>query len=206
MVGCKSKNNITVGLSCTTKPKAGSTTLENLINEYLFLYKQAKQAECRQFAELTNIKAVLSKIGEAKNIHGKMYSHQCRLGFALMKQLAESLKKIAGEIDEANSFIKLYTLLQGHIKAQKAEGRFHGIGELCLYDIAFRISAYLECLPEQVFVQSGSKEGAQKWGLKIIQGRVDMQQLPAILLERLEPYEIEDFLCIFKDKLEGLPG
>lgn len=134
-----------------------------------------------------------------------MYSHQCRLGFVLMKELAESLKKIASKIDEAKSFTKLYTLLQGHIKAQKAEGSLHGIGELCLYDISFRISAYLDCLPTEVFVQSGSKQGAEKWGLKIIKVKFDMQQLPAILLEKLAPYEIEDFLCIFKDKLEGLP-
>ena len=134
-----------------------------------------------------------------------MYSHQCRQGFALMKELAESLEKISEEIDEANSFTKLYALLQGYVKAQKAEGSLHGIGKLCLYDISFRISAYLDCLPTEVFVQSSSKQGAEKWGLKIIKGKIDMQQLPAILPEKLVPYEIEDFLCIFKDKLEGLP-
>lgn len=125
-------------------------------------------------------------------------------GFALMKKLAESLKRIASKIDEGNFFTKLYTLLQGHTKAQKAEGSLHGIGDLCLYDIAFRISAYLDCLPTEVFVQSGSKKGAEKWGLKIIKGKLDRQQLPTMLVERLKPYEIEDFLCIFKDKLASL--
>ena len=79
-----------------------------------------------------------------------------------MKELAKNLKKIAREIDKTNSFTELYRLLQGHIKAQKAEGSFHSIGELCLYDIAFRISAYFDCLPTEVFVQSGSKQGAKK--------------------------------------------
>lgn len=79
-----------------------------------------------------------------------------------MKELGESLKKIAGKIDKANSFTELYKLLQGYIRAQKTEGSLHGIGDLCLYDVAFRISAYLDCLPKEVFVQNGSKEGAKK--------------------------------------------
>jgi hypothetical protein len=50
---------------------------------------------------------------------------------------------------------------------------------------AFRISAYLDCLPTEVFVQSGSKQGAKSCGLKITKGKVDMQQLPEMLLEIL---------------------
>ena len=70
-----------------------------------------------------------------------------------------------------------------------------------IYDTAHRIGAFLGLEPEHVYVHAGTTVGAKALGLKSIDGWVAMDDLPEVF-RKLKPYEVEDFLCIYKKKLK----
>lgn len=82
-----------------------------------------------------------------------------------------------------------------------AIGVLHGIGELTVYDTALRIGAKLGLLPKKVYLHAGTRAGARALGLNWKATSLAVRELPSELLT-LTPHEIEDCLCIFKDKLK----
>ncbi|RYL29482.1 hypothetical protein [Acinetobacter piscicola] len=193
---------------CVSEPltiHANKQNLQQLIQHYQQQHRLIKLDELNQYVRSKYVQSlddVFNVLALGKDIHGKMYSHQRRLGFKLIKQFVTSLLDLKECIHQAKSFAELYQILDLHIQNNKNE--LHGVGKLCLYDSALRIGAYLGHFPEDVYVQSGSEVGAKKWGLRIENGKVDKKEFPKIILQQLECYEIEDFLCIYKDQLNKL--
>ena len=66
-----------------------------------------------------------------------------------------------------------------------------------------RIGSYLGVFPQQVYLHAGTAEGAKALGIETNIGYLEVEDLHSIL-EQLEPHEIEDFLCIFKDDFKGI--
>lgn len=56
-----------------------------------------------------------------------------------------------------------------------------------------------------MYLHAGTKKGCKALGVPAKEGTVEMSQLPKPL-QGLEPYQAEDFLCIFKDKFGGEDG
>ena len=78
-----------------------------------------------------------------------------------------------------------------------------GLGVLYSYDTALRLGANRNMLPAKVYLHAGTAKGAKRLGVTVAGHRyLDPAELPAEL-HQLEPYEMEDFLCIYKDKLTG---
>jgi len=77
-----------------------------------------------------------------------------------------------------------------------------GIGELYVYDTSLRIGAKLNVLPEKVYMHAGTRIGARRLGYEGSIRFIEISDLP-IEFQQLEPYEIEDMLCRFKDKIAG---
>jgi hypothetical protein len=75
-----------------------------------------------------------------------------------------------------------------------------GLGELYYYDTALRIGASLRLMPRRVYLHRGTRDGAHALGLACKADSLDPRDLPKALAV-LEPREIEDFLCIYKDQL-----
>ena len=69
-----------------------------------------------------------------------------------------------------------------------------------MYDTALRIGAKLGVAPVRVYLHTGTREGAKRLGIET-KGVSALwpSELPEALRE-LEPYEVEDVLCIYKDK------
>ncbi|MCU4412685.1 hypothetical protein KTH71_01305 [Acinetobacter sp. WU_MDCI_Axc73] len=195
-------------MKCTrNKKKSEDDTLVQLIDDYIKNYRPNKLDELNQYArfrDTRNIDGMFNVLAEAKDIYGKMYSHQRRLGFALMKRWVASLTQDKEHINAIKDFAELYQLIVLHLNLNKEKYELLGIGKLCVYDTALRVSAYLGCLPNEIYVQSGSADGVENWGLTIKNGKVNISQLPKTLVDQLQYYEIEDFLCIYKDKLKHL--
>jgi len=105
-----------------------------------------------------------------------------------MKQLQAARLEQTADFDEL------------HQRVDQAIGSLHGIGELTVYDTALRIGARLGFLPERVYLHSGTRVGARALGLDWRATVLDVSDLPRELRD-LRPHEIEDCLCIFKDKL-----
>jgi hypothetical protein len=79
-------------------------------------------------------------------------------------------------------------------------GGIAGIGDLARYDIAHRIGSYLNLQPELIYLHTGTRDGARVLGLH--GETVDRSRLPRAL-NRLDPAEIEDFLCIYREELRS---
>jgi hypothetical protein len=75
-----------------------------------------------------------------------------------------------------------------------------GLGHLYTYDTALRIGAKLDLLPEKVYLHAGTRKGAKALGLDWKARALEVASIPDELHE-LEPREIEDFLCIYEEKL-----
>ena len=72
-----------------------------------------------------------------------------------------------------------------------------------VYDTAFRIGAKLNKLPTKVYLHTGTREGAKALGFDGKVKSIGVYELQPEF-QKLEPYEIEDILCIFKDKFKQM--
>jgi len=76
-----------------------------------------------------------------------------------------------------------------------------GIGELYIYDTSFRIGAKLNLFPTKVYLHAGTRVGTRALGLDGSAATLRVSPLPREF-RKLEPHEVEDILCIFKDELK----
>ena len=79
------------------------------------------------------------------------------------------------------------------------------LGDLWSYDTALRIGFHLKIYPTDVYIQAGVKKGY----FKLLNKKPRKRKVPRIkfpMLDELEVYEIENFLCIWgSDKLIKKP-
>jgi hypothetical protein len=111
----------------------------------------------------------------------------------LLATAARELRR--ARLERATSFDDL------HERVGAAIGSLQGIGELTVYDTALRIGAKLGHLPKAVYLHAGTRAGARALGLDWKAEVLPIRAFPAEL-RVLAPHEIEDCLCIFKDRLK----
>lgn len=75
-----------------------------------------------------------------------------------------------------------------------------GLGHLYTYDTALRIGSKLVQLPNKVYLHAGTRRGARILGLDWKASALEIAEIP-IELRELEPFKIEDFLCVYEDEL-----
>lgn len=168
-----------------------------LVKDYKNHHQKEKNLELRYFEQM-NFEQVLKKVAYAKNQNDRKFSHQRRLPQAVSKSVLNVLLGIKKEIKEIQNFEQLYALLEQQLLP------IRGIGDLFIFDAALRIAAKLNYQPTEIIVQSGSKQGVRNLGLKVKNKRVTLDQLPSIIRDELEPYEIENFLCIYREEFRNL--
>ncbi|MDM1323470.1 hypothetical protein HXZ90_04115 [Acinetobacter pseudolwoffii] len=181
-------------MSCQFKPKT-SGSLASLVQGYKNEYRKDKNNELSYFRNM-DFDQALKKAAYAENKNGRKFSHQYRLPKQASEQAFKKFTEIKTEIKATQNFEQLYELLDSNLRS------IQDIGDLFIFDTALRIGAKLNYLPKELIVQSGSKEGAKKLGLTVKNKRVSLEQLPSLIRENLEPYEIENFLCLYRDKFE----
>ncbi|MDH7502435.1 MAG: hypothetical protein QHJ82_06945 [Verrucomicrobiota bacterium] len=130
----------------------------------------------------------------AVNSRGKRYSHQRRLRKTVLEQARDILLANEEQISQRIDFDDLFALLESLL------ARIKGLGELYIYDTALRTGAKPGMLPKRVYLHAGTREGVKAPGFDGRMKTLDVSQLPE-WLQQLKPHEIEDVLCIFKDKL-----
>jgi hypothetical protein len=113
-----------------------------------------------------------------------------------MGPLQKVLLKNVKVIEKAKTFDNLFNLIERLVLD------INGIGELYVYDTSLRIGAKLGLLPTKVYLHRGTRKGAKNLNLSIgIKGNtksIEVLSLPPEF-QLIEPHEIEDVLCIFKD-------
>jgi len=126
--------------------------------------------------------------------------HQRRIRKTALEGLHQALVGSEEDFKATKNFDSLHDLV--------AKRRIIGVRRIVIYDTALRLGAYFKSEPRGVYLHAGTKVGAKKlakslgdhalW--KACRGKVlDVKLLPEPMRTLLRPWQIEDFLCIYKD-------
>ncbi len=130
---------------------------------------------------------------------GKVPDHQRRVGRKALANARNRLLRHKDEIDVCESFAELIDVIERHT------GDVYRFGKLAVYDTAIRLGVYLGLDPEVVYLHAGTADGAGALSLDTSRGILEPDDLP-MPFYLLEPWECEDFLCIYKTELAELKG
>lgn len=108
------------------------------------------------------------------------------------------LELINQKLDNLNE-IKDFEALYNEILALKISG----IGTLTIYDTATMIGCPNGVYPQQIYLHAGAAEGADALGIEGETATKEQFVAACDAFEKLEPIQIEDFLCIYKRQLKG---
>jgi hypothetical protein len=169
---------------------------DRIVRIYIQKIRPRAQAEIDRFANQRTLSYAIEKAGIAENSKGKRYSHQRRLKKTSIKKALCALQEASDEIGRARSFDDLFEVIRAAVRS------IPGIGELYVYDTSLRIGAQLNFFPRQVYLHAGTRAGARALGLNHRAHALSVSALPKEF-RALEPHELEDVLCIFKDKLKS---
>jgi hypothetical protein len=121
----------------------------------------------------------------------KMFSHQRRVGKEKAKAGYEALKDREKELQLNQSFEEILAI------ADEVSKQIYRLGPLWSYDTALRIGFQKKVYPKNVYLQAGVKKGYKKIFNQNSNNRFVNKEIFPQELQILEPYEIENFLCIW---------
>jgi hypothetical protein len=168
--------------------------LSVLVRAYLMKDASRLDSLLQHFAQL-QLDQAIRDAALARTQDGSKHSHQQRIEISSLEAAAASLLQVRGRIEQCETFEALYDLIcevTGHVE------RF---GRLARYDTALRIGARLGKMPKLVFLQTGALKGFRALKLRTSEKAVAPGVLPESV-QALKPYQIEDFLCIYKEELK----
>ena len=172
---------------CKIPLPSNPLNLNKLINEYI--KSKRKQLE-KYLALYKDDKSFTSAILSKCPICGNKCSHQWHVKENVLEDFHEKLESKIESIKKSKDFEELYNIINSY--------KIKWIGPLTVYDISLRISAKLEKLPKKmVYLHTGAK--IKGYNIDIIEKDCFLKPL-----QKLEAYEIEDFLCIYKKALGNI--
>jgi hypothetical protein len=178
-------------------PMSQQQSLSTLVAIYRRKHGPRIAAYLDYFTKLTSLDDAIRFACHGKE--GKIHGHQHLVGKEKLEQARKTLQRHADEITSCESFKKLLTLVEDRTSG------IDGFGVLAVYDTSLRLGVYLGIWPEVVYLHAGTKKGCKALGVVTKGGTVEIEKLPKPV-RRLEPYQAEDFLCIFKDAFAGARG
>ena len=173
---------------------------EAIIHHYNLHHRPRQQKELNWFRQQPSLEAAIITAARAKDERGKRYRHQNKIHRKAIPQAESLLLEKCDELQNRRSFHELWSLIKGVLEL------IDGIGELYIYDAALRIGAYLNLSPDRVYLHRGTRAGAKAFGFVTRKKEwLNLGGLPNMLRE-LPAHEIEDILCIYKDKAVSPKG
>ena len=148
---------------------------------------------------MSNLEDVIEMAAYAQNSQGKRHSHQYRISSTALENGKRILKKGIQNENSFDSFEALHDWFSNQC-SYKSGSLGLGLGPLYVYDTCLRIGAYLKLMPKLVHLHSGALTGARSLLGRVTRKKLRVSDFPQAL-HALKPYEIEDFLCIYKSKL-----
>lgn len=172
--------------------------------KYLEIFHQCYDIDemLKYYKQLKPIKKTIEQAGKAAYSEDKKHSHQWCINNNALANLSKKMKGKTDKIKKSNGFDTLFGLLK--------ELDIVGLGQLTIYDTSLRIAFYLDLgqkkmYPKSVYLHRGAAIGAKYLNIKSKKCHnatiAQIDTIPKVLKE-LEPYQIENFLCIYKDKLK----
>ena len=187
-------------VSCCPRPCSHPkhSNLTELADDYVRVNRPKLACSLRWFGDVSSIEESIERSALSRVCYGKVHPHQSRwITEQARCQANELLQERLTDIGAASSFESLMSIVE------EIAGAVSGIGDLKTYDIALRIGQFKDLNPEKVYLHAGARVGATALGIRV--GRVAPITSFPPELQRLEPREIEDFLCVHKHCLAELP-
>ncbi len=172
-------------------------SLEQIVERYLAGPARRAREEQRSFRREPSLKAAVSRAAHARTPDGKRHSHQRRIPAGVLAECRQRLLRALAQLRRAQTFDELHALVEHAIRD------IPGVGELLVYDTAARIGAKLRLRPQRVYLHAGTRDGARALGAPRSARVLEKRDLPRPL-RRLAPDDLENFLCIYKRRLERL--
>lgn len=158
--------------SCGAKRNVILKNCEEIVEDYTRYCQADADVERNHYANCESLEKAIEKSSLAEKANGKMHSHQCRLGKETTKKIYEPLMHVKHQLMKCSNFDELYDCIRNEIL------EIDGIGELMVYDTAFRLGAYLRVHPNKVYLHSGTREGANALGLGYGKQAIEVSELP----------------------------
>jgi hypothetical protein len=168
--------------------------MEELVHLYRRKFRPRVDKEADWFAGQPSLALAISFAGLARDWRGKRLTHGNRLRPSQLQRAERALLAVQPRIARCRSFDELHGIVSRCLQPIWKNP------ELFSYDTALRIGVKLGLAPRKVYLHRGTRKGAHALGLSTKVGFLTIDQLPPEL-QVLEPGELEDFLCIFKDHL-----
>ena len=192
-------------MSCATTEPAGCgrrgkndfASLQMIVNDYVQHYRKRAAEELNFYRSIESLSEVIRVAANAVTADSKRHDHQRRIPGGALARFARALLAIEDRIETAKSFSTLHNVIKD------AASELKHIGRLTVYDTALRIGIKLGLDPDHVYLHAGTREGAKFFNVDTKEEHLPKSSFP-VELDKLEPYEIEDLLCIYKDELQHL--
>ena len=168
---------------------------EAIVRDYIETHRHPAIGELDYYRTQPSLEAATRVAGWAIRPDGKRDNHQRRLSHTALQFATSALLAARRQISACREFDGLWSVVD------EAVGEIPGISELYVYDTALRLGAKLGLSPRRVYLHRGTREGATALGLDGNCLAIEPSELPAPF-SRLEPHEIEDCLCIYKEDLK----
>jgi hypothetical protein len=191
-----------VQTSCGTKKITTADddlTLDTIVSDYIIHNRERATKENNFYKTQPNLDKAIEVAALCKLSNGKRHSHQRRIPASVLHQAWVSLRKNKGELEACKNFYDLIKVTTRQL------GEVEGLGDLSIYDITHRIGIFLGLTPSAVYLHAGTREGAKALGVGIHKNSARMIEFPKAF-QVLEPYEVEDCLCIYKDEIKMVAG
>lgn len=166
--------------------------LAALVRQYQISIHPRLSQELAFYQQLPTIDQSIEYAALAKLPNGKRHPHQRRLKRHVLEAVRQHLLANKQYLEQSRSFEDVIQLVRNC--------GVPGFGELAIYDTALRLAVRLSKLPTAVYLHAGTRKGAAALGLKANSAVLPMNVLP-YPLQKLEPDDAENFLCIYKDQL-----
>jgi hypothetical protein len=183
------------------KPKhlSSDERLSGIIKSYKTLRLKKPDTWSKLSAEQATLQGAIVVSAMSINRENKRCPHQYRIRKVVLEQVKDELLVNIRKIRKAKHFDELYTIVRSL--------QISGIGPLTSYDIALRIGAFLKLYPDRVYLHAGTKVGTRKLLGEVPGEYLLKSDLPRIFRGRKLTYsEIEDILCIYKDRFTKQAG
>ena len=194
-----SKSKPVEEFSCrSNNRRQGDSTLADLVSDYIEKYRGGMKRRLRDYKDQPTLNDAIEIAALCVSSNGKRHGHQRRITQSALNESARRLLGVQDEIKMCRDFDSLRGFVDSTVRG------IRGIGPLTIYDTALRIGAKLDLYPKAVYLHRGVISGAKALGLNYRQKSIPIEDIPEPISSVLEPYEIEDFLCIYKGNLRKL--
>ena len=187
---------------CRSPDSKGPWTLQEIIDCYCETYHNRYESELSHWKQCTdNDREILIRAASCRGCDCKKHDHQRRFKNDVLEKAKNDITKV--QVSNLTNFDEL------HEDVSKAIRKIKGIGDLAVYDIAWRIGAHFGMKPDRVYLHSGTKKGAENLAealkrcgtehhFNVKDPIIDVKCFPPEF-RKLPAGEIENCLCIFKD-------